>query len=439
MCAAALNVFQRLVRTWDAVYPYNAAQVLKLRGRADASAVNTAWQRAMAGMGLGSVRVVGVEAHFTQLNGQADRFSVRVLPAGTSLEDVLTEGLNRPFDDPEEPPFRPFLIQESDSFYFGVVYQHWVADSVSIRLLLREWCLRLQDVTHAPMDAVRHPSDGYWKLFGSRHGELRIDQAALGVFRSHMRFRRVLKVQTAGKDDYPVRVMLHALPDGAIDALRLNARAQGVTVGDVLLAAIAEACQRHLPVQRRPRRRDLAVGNIVDLRPHARGHLDETFGLFLGFAHVFCTPSDLRDWPRLLKSVANQNRTHARRGVAQSSAAWMLAASTVQKLVPNDKLYHFYRKEIPLAAGLSNVNLNGTWVDTVHPDPLLEYLRISPTGPMAPLAFSTTTLGSRLQIAMTYRQALLTNQAAEEMAKCVIDRLKSVAGVSCQLPVVSCQ
>jgi hypothetical protein len=428
MHAAAMNVFQRLVRSWDAVYPYNAAQVLKLRGRADVRAVNTAWQQAMAGLGLGPVRVVEGAAHYAQLNGQADRFPVHILPADTCLEAVLTEGLNRPFDDPAEPPFRPFLIQGADAFYFGVIYQHWVADSVSIRLLLREWCSRLLDAANAPAFGVRHPAEGYWDLFGSRHGDLRIDQAALGVFRSHMRFRRVLKVQTAGKSDYPVRITMHTLPDGAIDGLRVQARAQGATVGDVLLAAIAEACQRHLPVQRRPRRRDLAVGNIVDLRPHAHGRLEETFGLFLGFAHVFCTPADLRDWPRLLKSVAGQNRTHARRGVAQSSAAWMIAASAVQRLVPNDKLYHFYRKEIPLAAGLSNVNLNGTWVDAVHPGPLLEYRRISPTGPMAPIAFSATTLGSRLQLAMTYRQALLTKEAADAMARSLIDRLCFVSG-----------
>jgi hypothetical protein len=428
MCALALNVFQRLIRTWDAVYPYNAAQVLKLRGRADVAAVNAAWQQAMASLGLGRVRIVGHEAEYVALNGTADRYPVRVVPAGTSLEDLLADGLNRPFNDPEEPPFRPFLIQGPDAFHFGLVYQHWVADSVSIRLLFREWCSRLYAPNCPAACATRHPAEGYWGLFGSRHGDLRVDQAALGVFRSHMRFRRVLKVKTAGQEDYPVRVTLHALPDGVIGALRIRAREQGATVGDVLLAAIAEACRRHVPVQLRPRRRDLAVGNIVDLRPHARGRLSETFGLFLGFAHVFCTPADLRDWPRLLKSVAGQNRTHSRRGVAQSSAAWMMAASAIQGLVPSSKLYHFYRKEIPLAAGLSNVNLNGTWAEALHPSQLLEYLRVSPTGPMAPIAFSVTTLGSRLQIAMTYRRALLSEEAADAMAKCVIERLGAVAG-----------
>ena len=59
--------------------------------------------------------------------------SIRLLPAGTSIEGYLSEEINRPFEDPGEPPFRPFIVPTDGGFLFGVVYQHWVADSVSIR------------------------------------------------------------------------------------------------------------------------------------------------------------------------------------------------------------------------------------------------------------------------------------------------------------------
>src|SRR5665213_2363385 len=154
-------------------------------------------------------------------------------------------------------------------------------------------------------------------------------------------------------------------------------------------------------MQRRRNRRDIAIGNIVDLRRYAgpnRGSanpLDNALGLFLGFTQVFCRPDVLRDFPRLLRSISLQNRAHRQSGIAQCSAGWMLAALAMGRLVPPERLYRFYRKEIPLAAGLSNVNLNGSWAQALHPLPLLDYSRVPPTGPMAPVVLNVPSLGRR--------------------------------------------
>ena len=217
------------------------------------------------------------------------------------------------------------------------------------------------------------------------------------------------------------------MPAGLIDALRGAARRRGVKVTDMLLAAVADACNRHLPLQSRPSRRDLAVGNIIDLRPHARHHLDGRFGLFLGFSYCFCSPRDLNDWPRLLKAIAMQSRACGQAGVAPSSTAWMVAALAVQRFVPSKGLYHFYRKEMPLTAGLSNVNLNATWARRYHPWPLLDYLRVSPTGPMCPLVLGATTLGDRLRLAITYRQSLVDPAAACQISSAIVQRLRDEA------------
>ena len=77
----------------------------------------------------------------------------------------------------------------------------------------------------------------------------------------------------------------------------------------------------------------------------------------------------------------------------------MLAATAVDRFIPNRDLYHFYRKELPMLGGLSNVTLNDTWAARYHPDPLREYIRVSPTGPLVPLVFlGPTTLGSQLSV-----------------------------------------
>ena len=426
-----LNLFQRIVRTWDAVHPYNAAQVVRVEGRIDPAAATDTWAAALRGMGLGRVRVTEKSFRHEILNGEMERFPVRKVPAHLTLEDVLSEELNRPFDDPDEPPFRPFMLQEDGSYWFGVAYQHWVADSVSVRMLLGEWFARQYDPSALRGRAARMSREGYWELFGARAGKFRLEERALALFRSHMRHRWVRKVRTLGPKDYPVRVALYPRAATAVAPLLAYAREHGAKVHDVLLAAVAEACDRFVPLQSRGKRRDLAVGSIVDLRRQAPADLHNTFGLFLGFSDIVCRPHDLKAWDRLVRCVAAQNRAHKARGVPQASLLWMAAALAVSPLVSSKELYKFYRKELPMAGGLSNVNLNESWAVRYYPSPLLDYVRVSPTGPLVPLVFSTSTLGERLTFAMTYRDALLGPDVANEMGMQFARRLTSLASPRC--------
>lgn len=423
--AASLNVFQRLVRTWEAVHPYNAAQVVTLKSAVAPHDTQRAWYQVLEAMGLGRICVDSRHLKYEPLNGEASRYPLRVLAADVDLSAYLSTELNRPFDDPDEPPFRPFLIADPNRSTFGVIYRHWVADSVSIRGILQRW--------HDAM-ANRPPCEvmpgmvasGYWKLFGRGRGDLRIDRTVLTLFRSHMRFRQVLKVQSGRTEDYAVRVILGSTSVACAQRLRAYARRQDTTVGNVLLAALAEAAARHILFQRRPNRRNIAVGNIVDLRPHAHRDFSDGFGLLLGFTHTVCRPTDFSDWTRLLRAVTLQNRA-SRPVVAQDSGAWMLAALTTQRLVPPERLYRFYRKELPLAAGLSNVNVGAHWPAEDHPLPADEYLRVSPTGPMAPAVLSATTLGQHMKLALTYRTALLTEEQARSILASVSTRLMELA------------
>lgn len=427
MASLPLNMFQRLVRTWEAVHPYNAGQVLKLSGNADPRAIQAAWYEALASLGLGRVRSNSHTFNYVILNGDAEQYPVQVLAYGTCLETHLGDALNVPFLD-DQPPFRPFLIPGDNFYYLGVIYQHWVADSVSIRMLLREWCARLFDPGLSQPRPSRIANEGYWELFGN-HAAMELDRNVLDCFRHFMRFRSVRKVVTSGERDYPVRVLLRELPEGLIGQLRSTARDSGMRVGDVLLAAVGQAAYRHLPLQNRPNRRDLAIGNIVDLRSYCDRDLSNTFGLFLGFTHVVCSKMDLGDFPRMMRSIASQNRVRRRDGVAQRSLTWMSAALFAQRFIKPKQMYKFYRKEMPLAAGLSNVNLGGTWAERLHPYPLLDYIRVSPTGPMVPAVLSATTLGSRMSLCLTYRPALIDQAGASAMAATMIECLSEAASV----------
>src|SRR3954451_12102250 len=95
-----LNVFQRLIRQWDAIHPYNAAQVMRLRGRPDARAIGCAWSSMLRDLDLSPLRVTA-----SWMNGAArepieslQASAVRMLDSSqTTIHSYLTDELNRPF------------------------------------------------------------------------------------------------------------------------------------------------------------------------------------------------------------------------------------------------------------------------------------------------------------------------------------------------------
>src|SRR2546423_1858541 len=191
MTAARLNVFQRLVRQWDTVHPYNAAQILRLAGKPDLPAIRRAWHATLATLGLGPVRAYGPQFHFLAVNGDAAKYDVPLVPSGVPLHEHISAELNHPFDDDKELPLRPFVLEEKDHFYFGIIYQHWIADSSSIRFLLREWFTRVYDPSAASAAPAVIPRGGYWSNFGPHRMRWRLGEQFLTLLRSASRFRRV--------------------------------------------------------------------------------------------------------------------------------------------------------------------------------------------------------------------------------------------------------
>src|SRR4051812_43447298 len=422
-----LNLFQRLVLQWDKLHPYNAAQILKVAGPADADALVAAWQATLNGLGLGRVHVTdGRSLQHQALNGQLQRYPVHRLAPGSSLTAFISEQLNRPFAAPHEPPFRPFIVDEGDHHYAGIVYHHWVADSVSIRMLLREWFLRLHRPELARQKPFEHPHGGYWSIFGPGRANWGLTDGVLSSVRWSSPNRRVARIEHPGYTDFDCRFALHEVGSGLVAPLLAYARANGATLNDLFLALVFEVCHRFVPLRRTPRRTDLALGTIVDLRPYARKDLSDTFGLFLGFTSTLCRPDDLCDFPRLLRTTAAQSRLHKHTGVPLSSPVRMLAGLAVSRLLPPDKVVEFYRKRVPLAGGISNVNLNRTWAADFHPTPLLDYIRASPTGPLMPLAFTPTPPGDHPHLGPAYRPALTPPDRACQMAQHFTHRLRSL-------------
>jgi hypothetical protein len=424
MTHAPLNIFQKLMRRWDAVHPYNAAQMMKLEGSPDADHWRSAWHSTLAQTGLGAVLLEHNRYRYVPLNGHSAAYTVQFPTA--DLTDYISTQINRPFDDPHEPPFRPFIIRRDGHFYAGLIYQHWLADSASIRMLMREWFVRVYDPKKADQNPMQLATTGYWNSIGPNRGGWTVAQGMLDMARRHIRMRRVQKIASTALDDHTIGFSVIPAAPGLIDRVRSAARSRGVKVNDLFLASLIEACALHVPLQPRKNRTDIAVGSVVDLRPWCPQHLAEAFGLFLGFTNVICKPDELRCFDHLLDCVAKQTRLQKSTGVAPASLMWMTGAFYVGKLSKPNELYHFYRKELPLAGGISNVDLTHSWLAAYHPAPLLDYIRVSPTGPMTPVALTTTTLGNQFHLGITYRTGLISNEKSTDLARTFLARLESL-------------
>jgi hypothetical protein len=235
--------------------------------------------------------------------------------------------------------------------------------------------------------------------------------------------RRVRRVEERNGNDLSVRFAVRHTPPGWIDSVHVAARRRRATLNDVFMAGIAQVCDRFVPLKHRPRRHSVALGAIVDLRPYVATELAQCFGLFLGFTNVVCRPADLSNVDRLIQAIAKQTSQQKRLGIPQASALRMLAGVTAGRFMRPERIAHFYQKHVPLAGGISNVNMNRSWASEYHPRPLLDYIRVSPTGPMMPLVFATTTLGHSFHFAITYRPSVVPAERIDCMASMFVEAL----------------
>jgi hypothetical protein len=86
-----------------------------------------------------------------------------------------------------------------------------------------------------------------------------------------------------------------------------------------------------------------------------------------------------------------------------------------------------YRQRMPVAAGVSNVNMTRGWAGTHHPSTVRDYYRVAPTGPMIPLLFSFTTLGNKLNLLITRQTALIDDPRNSQIAGSITRRLTELA------------
>lgn len=402
-----LNAAQKVMYHWSELHPYNATHTVRLAGPARSAALFDAIRDTYAFNRVGMVQLDNRKLAYQHSVDAAPRLDV--LSGDISAERLnshLSAELNRPFERPDNRPFRFSVMDTDDDTHFvNLTYDHWVADSIGARLVLRHVLGRYLQIDDP--DNCRplrlHPGT-FRDAFKDRLGIRGTAQSALRSLGRWLTSRRVAQATYSCTAEMSVGYELHKTPADTVARLLAFARSMNVSVHDVLLAALARAMVDVLPRRVCKANRELALSSIVDTRADADADLNESLGMFLAYHLVRCAPDRTASLADVTRRLAAQTaRLKSERRYLDS----MVDMKLVGKLLPtlNRKRWpHAVRRLLPMTAAISNVRLHDTWVDRYRPGRILEYSRSSPTGPMFPLVLTPTTMADAMNVGVTYRR-----------------------------------
>ena len=422
-----LNAVQQAMLNWSQLHPYNAAHICKITGPARPSDLRAAVRQALLVNRLGRVEFDLRTRSYQHLTD--DDPDVAHVPDGAALESAMSEHvsreLNRPFTRPHCRPFRFSLLGSGPEFhYLHVGYDHWVADSVTMRLLLHHVLARYLELPGAselpPLSLPPGPSRA---LFTRRFLAGDIARAMKQALTGWMTSRRIAQVPYLSSREMSVQYALLRTGPHTVPRLLEFARSLDSSVQDVIQAALARALVAALPRRSRLRTQAAAIAASVDTRAAARMDLSNSLGVFLAYYVVRCHAhgSSLADVTREI--AAQTARIKADRRYLQSQTNMRLVNAVWPWLSPRRQVY-FLRSVLPVTAGVSNVRLRGSWLDEAAGEHILEYARAAPTGPTVPLMLTPTTRGETLNVGVTYRSIGFSRARIDSVMNALLEQIE---------------
>ena len=371
------------MRSWAELAPYNFIHALRLEQAADAGRWHAATAEALQALGLETAALV-------------------IETPATEIETHLEAEVHRAFA-PGDLPLRFFVIEANGGgHWFGVAVDHWFADDFSCRAMLRRIYSNYQ-----PAGATADKADLFWAQKEPPQRTWMVEWS--NFLKQAASLRRASRLPVNESLDFTVGVFRTELPPGTLDAVRTIAREQNATVHDVFLAAAAQASGAAHFWPPGSGRDAIGLASAMDLRRFESGSARDGFGLLISqFALVERRPEkvSLRELvARIARKTRRLKNVSGRAVFVAGLLMWRLARSRRAKAT-------LYQRGSPFAAGLSNVNLSGSWIEQSK---IAEFRRVGPTGPVVPLLLMLTTLRGRIFVDTTYRTTAFSREAAENL------------------------
>jgi hypothetical protein len=427
-----LNLFQAAMVRWREMHPYNAVHVVSLPQQLDLPRLQVCIQRQLESQGLTGLALDPERLRYEWSGGAASapvaRLDGGANPRGTVRAEMERQ-LNLAFPAAGRiEPFRFFAVDAASAFHLGLAYDHFVAGGDSIvRLLQRvveDYC------GIAPADPPRPAFDlyppGYRRLFARQ---------ALPLSRGLSSWRRLIaSCRRSARPPYPKNgngyngVVFGRLEADEVAKLAAAARAWDMTQNDLLLAIMLKILSPYVPERRQAkRRRDLAVGSIVNVRHDFGVKAADSFVPLLGsfrVAHPVPQEMPLRELARFVHGETariKQRKLYLQTllAIGLSGAQWRFLSSAERQA--------FHAKNYAVWAGVTPLQLNVLWPEANAYPFHLGYVRAVSTGPLSPIVVALTTLGEVVELALSFREAAFDRGRAENVLADIIACIRTLA------------
>lgn len=414
-----LNSFQQMMLKWNVLTPYNAGHVIHLSGECDL----TRWEK----MTLLTIQELKLGHPKLDENNQCVSFEplnfLRIETPLLTLDEHINVELNHVFLN-NDFPIRFFIIYEKESYYFGAIYNHWLADSYAMRALLQRIFERYQK-DGIELSPLRLDAPSIRSLFKRYLGRFPLFQGIKEFIKYPLYFQSVYRPKLNNPLNFQTGFDRCYLSKGLITQLYQYAKNNDVTINDLFLSALGQTFAKHTYKERAKQKRKkfrlfprnrIALGTIVDMRHQLKNDLNDVFGQYLSNYTVILKSPDA-PFDELLSDIARQTQKIKKTyKTIKNFASWDISLWIWKFLSSQKNKARFFNKNAPIMAGISNVNLTQSWIgesNLATNDKIIDYIRISPTGLLLPIVFTITTLHQQLSLCISYRLTAFSNAEVE--------------------------
>lgn len=423
------NAFQQLMYYWAGLHPYNAITIVKVAGPADVNRLRRAMGKIHESLGISRLRSydhtyeldVGSSEVVVEEMEATDRGDLEALAARATFE------LNRPFEASPSLPVRLFVLVREGYHYIGRTYQHWIGDAYSMNSLFCRVLAEYLDVEPpAGLGATDRHCPPFRRVFLTSAGPYRWCAHVARLAGELVRFGRCHRPAHGDESDVMAQARFPSLSDDTLPRLSAAARRLGVTVNDLMLAALAEAVAVATPERLLDgRRRNLALTSIVDLRPLRPERLQAAMGLYLSYFNVIC-PWDEAHFERLLTTIHAQTMAAKARRVYLQALIELQLAVTLWPRIPLARRVAFFSRRKPVGGAVTNIRVPEVWLSGALGEAVSGWWRVASTGPLVPLVLTVTTAGGRLTCGIATRASGFRSDAVESIERVFCDRLAAL-------------
>ncbi|MDF1859456.1 MAG: hypothetical protein P1U87_04540 [Verrucomicrobiales bacterium] len=421
------NLFQKAMLSWNETTPYNAVHSISIQKPLDGGELLQAIRKSLSNCGFDCE--IG-EIEYKEVESPVD--------SDETLRSIFETELNLPFENLAETlPFRFFAIKTDEAhFRLGVCYFHPVASADCI-------CWLLEDIVSTIASGGAQPLEPWASCNTHRYRRMFLSQWRFflpwlsklpGFLREAKCYARI-----NGRRDCPPasRVYSLSLDNSQQTWIRDQMKATGATFNDVLISLIIYGTAKTFPRRLHHRRRkDIAIGSIINIRNHFGIASKKTFGLFLAFFSVSHSINEQTAITPLIRDVSRKTRAIKKDRLYALNLLVIGFGVFWQRFLSEQQRDRMSLRGFPLAGSVTNFFVD-RYQRHLMQLPVENYWRAVSAGPATPLVISATTFRNKMNLMLIANIFIYSDDDISSLSRCLESIMSSEEPKSTQVKAVA--